>query len=207
MHTFLPFAWARKPFHSVQEYVGDDAGVGGRNIAGHLHHYRRGVDAVSDAQEQMSQPADQEHAGYSHHALGCPHLRARARAGLSWHLAGLRKVWWSSSYAVCVCFPVEGRAAGAVAWQPSSWTVRSRDVRTNLGWGCRLFEVFWGSWIRHGAVWSVIISASKIDSILNHLLGRVRLMTLYASLVLEQSDDNLDSGKCNPSSRDSISQG
>lgn len=76
----------------MQEYVGDDAGVGGCDIAGHLHHYRRGVDAVGDTQEQMSQPADQEHAGYSNNTLGCPHLRARARAGLRWPLAGLWKI-------------------------------------------------------------------------------------------------------------------
>lgn len=65
----------------MQEYVRDDAGVGGGDVAGHLHHHGRGVDAVGDAQQQVSQPADEEDAGHGHHALGCPQLRAGALAG------------------------------------------------------------------------------------------------------------------------------
>lgn len=65
----------------MQEYVRDDAGVGGGDVAGHLHHHGRGVDAVGDAQQQVSQPADEEDTGNGHHALGCPQLRAGAPAG------------------------------------------------------------------------------------------------------------------------------
>lgn len=70
----LPFARAVQLFHAVQEDVGDDAGVGGCDVAGHLHHQRGGVDVIGDAQKQVSQPAHQEDAGHGHHALGCPHL-------------------------------------------------------------------------------------------------------------------------------------
>ena len=35
---------------AVQEYVGDDAGVGRRYVAGHLHHDVRRVDVTGDPQ-------------------------------------------------------------------------------------------------------------------------------------------------------------
>lgn len=47
--TRLPLTRARKLFNSVEENVGDDAGVGGSDVAGHLHHHGGGVDAVGDA--------------------------------------------------------------------------------------------------------------------------------------------------------------
>lgn len=194
--VFLSFGWASEFFHSVQKDVGNDARVGGCDVAGHLHYYWWSVDVVSNVQKQMSQPAYQHHAGYSHHALGRSHLSAWVRMGFRWYLRGPREIWLSSNAAVL------GSIVETMARWLSVWRGRSKHTCINVVCRCRISEIFWGGWTRDDADRCLVAFALKSLSFLfNHLLGLIRVMTPYTLVVLKQSDDNLGTGEYNPSHR------